>query len=299
MVRLRGKSGRRNAERASRWGGRVLRSERPSSAECGGKDQVGRADPISFMRLLPFRRRIPTDSVRGAYGISSSAGVARRVPGGAEHPPRWHVSGLHARRRGPQRGDLPPPRRGAARLVGIDRDADAIAAATVRMAKLGGAARFLAHSRQLPRRQGAACGGGRGAPGRGARRSGRFGRTSSTRANAAFPITTTRRWTCAWTAPEPLDARAIVNEWSEDALTKILRDYGEEKWGAADRARGLRPPPARADRAHEPAGRRHRRRHSQKVSRPRRLAPGAAHFSGAAHRRQRRASAAGAGACAT
>ncbi len=31
-------------------------------------------------------------------------------------------------------------------------------------------------------------------------------------------------------ASQPLSARKIVNEWPEDALTEILRDYGEEKW---------------------------------------------------------------------
>ena len=31
-------------------------------------------------------------------------------------------------------------------------------------------------------------------------------------------------------ASQPLSAREIVNEWPEDALTEILRDYGEEKW---------------------------------------------------------------------
>lgn len=29
---------------------------------------------------------------------------------------------------------------------------------------------------------------------------------------------------------QTLNARQIVNEWSEDALNRILRDYGEEKW---------------------------------------------------------------------
>ena len=29
---------------------------------------------------------------------------------------------------------------------------------------------------------------------------------------------------------QPLSAREIVNEWSEDELTRILRDYGEENW---------------------------------------------------------------------
>ena len=29
---------------------------------------------------------------------------------------------------------------------------------------------------------------------------------------------------------QPLTAREIVNTWSEDALSRVLRDYGEEKW---------------------------------------------------------------------
>ena len=29
---------------------------------------------------------------------------------------------------------------------------------------------------------------------------------------------------------QPLSAREIVNEWSEDELNRIIRDYGEEKW---------------------------------------------------------------------
>ena len=29
---------------------------------------------------------------------------------------------------------------------------------------------------------------------------------------------------------QPLSAREIVNSWSEDEINRILRDYGEEKW---------------------------------------------------------------------
>ena len=114
-------------------------------------------------------------------------------------------------------------------LVGIDRDADAIAAATARMAKLGGAARFLPlhgnfHDAKallaaagVARLDGALADLGVSSYQLDARERG-----FSYHDDAPLDMRMDRA--------QPLDARAIVNEWSEDALTKILRDYGEEKW---------------------------------------------------------------------
>lgn len=44
---------------------------------------------------------------------------------------------------------------------------------------------------------------------------------------------------------QPLTAREIVNTWSTAEITRILRDYSEEKW-AAHRADHLRAPRAEA-----------------------------------------------------
>ncbi len=115
-------------------------------------------------------------------------------------------------------------------LVGIDRDADAIEAASARLAAIETPARFaclrgnfhdapalleaagLPHafdgilvdlgvsSHQLDERE----------------------RGFSYHDDAALDMRMDRS--------QALTARQIVNEWSEDELTRVLRDYGEERW---------------------------------------------------------------------
>ena len=116
------------------------------------------------------------------------------------------------------------------RLIGIDRDADAIEAASARIAAAGCVARFTAlrgnfhdapalleqvgitpefdgilvdlgvSSHQLDVRE----------------------RGFSYHDDAPLDMRMDRS--------QALSAREIVNEWTEDDLTRILRDYGEEKW---------------------------------------------------------------------
>ena len=115
-------------------------------------------------------------------------------------------------------------------LVGIDRDADAIEAASVRLAAVDSPARFVAlrgnfhdapallsaagidraldgilidlgvSSHQLDVRE----------------------RGFSYHDDAPLDMRMDR--------DQALSAREIVNEWSEDELNRVLRDYGEEKW---------------------------------------------------------------------
>ena len=115
-------------------------------------------------------------------------------------------------------------------LVGVDRDADAIAAATARLSAVDSPARFVAlrgnfhdapallaaagiapsfdgilidlgvSSHQLDVRE----------------------RGFSYHDDAPLDMRMDRS--------QPLSAYEIVNEWSEDELNRVIRDYGEEKW---------------------------------------------------------------------
>ena len=115
------------------------------------------------------------------------------------------------------------------RLIGVDRDADAIAAATQRMSSLNPRAQFQAvrgnfhYAKAL------------------------LAELSVTRLDgvlADLGVSShqldVRERGFSYHDDAPLDmrmdqsqglsAREIVNDWSEDELNRILRDYGEEKW---------------------------------------------------------------------
>ncbi len=116
------------------------------------------------------------------------------------------------------------------RLVGIDRDADAIAAATKRLAALHAPARFDAlrgNFHDAPALLAAA-----GIEG------GMDGILVDLGVSSHQLDVRERGFSYHDDAPldmrmdrsQTLDAREIVNAWSEDELNRILRDYGEEKW---------------------------------------------------------------------
>ena len=113
--------------------------------------------------------------------------------------------------------------------VGIDRDADAIEAATARMAALEGQARFVAlrgnfhDAKQLLAEAG-------------------IGKVDGILADLGVSShqLDVRERGFSYHDDAPLDMRMdqsqelsayeIVNGWSEDELNRIFRDYGEEKW---------------------------------------------------------------------
>ena len=144
---------------------------------------------------------------------------------------------LDPRRRRPGRRDprprRPQPRRCSAacelaRVVGIDRDprrprAGRRAAGAVRR-PLHRRARGL---RRDPRRarpssawpRSTACSSTSASP-----------RCSSTCPSAASPTPTTRRSTCGWTAPTGPTAADVLNTYAAAELTRVLREYGEERF---------------------------------------------------------------------
>ena len=115
------------------------------------------------------------------------------------------------------------------RLIGIDRDADAIEAAGARMAALNGDAEFTAIRGNF-----------HDAPallaGIGVRRV--DGILADLGVSSHQLDVRERGFSYHDDAPldmrmdtsQTLSAREIVNTWSEDDLTRILRDYGEENW---------------------------------------------------------------------
>lgn len=114
-------------------------------------------------------------------------------------------------------------------LIGIDRDADAIEAASARMSTLNGSARFLAirgnfhDAKQLLAAHG-------------------IDRVDGILADLGVSShqLDVRERGFSYHDDAPLDmrmdqsqalsAKEIINTWPEDALTRILRDYGEENW---------------------------------------------------------------------
>lgn len=115
------------------------------------------------------------------------------------------------------------------RLIGIDRDSDAIEAATARMKDLNPEAQFLpVHGNFHDAREHLA-------------RLGIFrvdGILADLGVSSHQLDVRERGFSYHDDAPldmrmdtsQPLTARGIVNNWSEDDLTRILRDYGEENW---------------------------------------------------------------------
>lgn len=115
------------------------------------------------------------------------------------------------------------------RLFGIDRDADAIAAATARMESLNPRAEFHAlrgnfhDAQQLLAEAGVS----------------RLDGVLADLGVSSHQLDVRERG-FSYHEDAPLDmrmdqsqtlsAREIVNEWSEDELNRILRDYGEENW---------------------------------------------------------------------
>ena len=115
-------------------------------------------------------------------------------------------------------------------LIGIDRDADAIEAATAKLAAVGSAARFTAlrgnfhDAPELLRDAGITCG--------------LDGILIDLGVSSHQLDVRERGFSYHDDAPldmrmdqsQRLTAREIVNTWSEDDLNRIFRDYAEEKW---------------------------------------------------------------------
>ena len=115
-------------------------------------------------------------------------------------------------------------------LIGIDRDADAIAAATARLTGIDAPARFVAlrgnfhDAPALLRSAGIDAG--------------LDGVLIDLGVSSHQLDVRERGFSYHDDAPldmrmdqsQSLSAREIVNTWSEDELTRVLRDYGEEKW---------------------------------------------------------------------
>ena len=121
-------------------------------------------------------------------------------------------------------------RRPTARLIGIDRDPDALEAVSRRAA----AVRRPGHAGPRPVLASA----------RGARSAGGWCRStaswstsasrrrSSTAPSAGFPSGTTDRSTCGWTPPPGETAADLLRRMDEEELAQIIRDYGEERHAA-------------------------------------------------------------------
>ena len=114
-------------------------------------------------------------------------------------------------------------------LVGIDRDAEAIEAATARLDAVPFPARFMALRGNFHDAAALLASAGVG---------GLDGilidlGVSSHQLDArerGFSYHDDARLDMRMDQSQPLTAREIVNGWSEDELNRILRDYGEEKW---------------------------------------------------------------------
>ena len=114
-------------------------------------------------------------------------------------------------------------------LIGIDRDSEAIAAATARMASLEGPARFVPVRGNFHDAKALLAGLGVGALDGALADLGVSSHQLDER-ERGFSYHDDAPLDMRMDASQPLSAREIVNEWPEDALTEILRDYGEEKW---------------------------------------------------------------------
>ncbi len=114
-------------------------------------------------------------------------------------------------------------------LIGIDRDSEAIAAATARMASLEGPARFVPVRGNFHDAKALLAGLGVGALDGVLADLGVSSHQLDER-ERGFSYHDDAPLDMRMDASQPLSARKIVNEWPEDALTEILRDYGEEKW---------------------------------------------------------------------
>ena len=141
-----------------------------------------------------------------APALQQPGAVVRRRHAGHGRPRRGVLDGLPGRAAGRHR----PRPGGAARWPGSGSAASATASPRARgvrrdrptvLADLG-----LAHGRT------ASCS------------TSASPRCSSTRPSAASPTATTRRWTCGWTSRTGITAADVLNTYSADDLTRILRD---------------------------------------------------------------------------
>lgn len=115
-------------------------------------------------------------------------------------------------------------------LIGIDRDADAIAAATARIRTIDAPAKFVALRGNFHDAPALLAAAGIGA--------GLDGVLVDLGVSSHQLDVRERGFSYHDDAPldmrmdqsQSLSAREIVNTWSEDDLTRILRDFGEEKW---------------------------------------------------------------------
>ena len=115
-------------------------------------------------------------------------------------------------------------------LIGIDRDADAIEAATARMRSIEAPARFVPLRGNFHDAPGLLASAGIAA--------GLDGILIDLGVSSHQLDVRERGFSYHDDAPldmrmdqsQALSAREIVNSWSEDELTRVLRDYGEEKW---------------------------------------------------------------------
>ena len=130
------------------------------------------------------------------------------------------------------------------RLIGIDRDAEALARSRARLAahsdRLHARARGLRLARRGPRR-------GRTSTGStGCCSTSASPRCSSTTTSAASPTRATPVSTCGWTPATGRTAADVVNTYPVAELSRVLRDYGEERFArriaqAIDRERSVAP----------------------------------------------------------
>lgn len=115
------------------------------------------------------------------------------------------------------------------RLIGIDRDAEAIAAATARLAGLNPRAEFVAVRGNFHDAKALLAERGIGALDGVLIDLGVSSHQLDAR-ERGFSYHDDAPLDMRMDANQPLTAREIVNGWSEDELTRILRDYGEENW---------------------------------------------------------------------
>ena len=113
-------------------------------------------------------------------------------------------------------------------------------------------------------------------------------RCSSTSASAASPTPRTRRSTCGWTARRGPTAADVLNTYSAAELTRVLREYGEERFARRIAAAVVRRREQAPFTTSAAAGRAAVRR-DPRAGPPDRRAPGQAHLPGAADGGQRRA----------
>ena len=115
-------------------------------------------------------------------------------------------------------------------LVGIDRDADAIAAASARLAAVDAPARFVALRGNFHEAPALLSGAGIAPAFDGILIDLGVSSHQLDARERGFSYHDDAPLDMRMDQSQPLSAREIVNLWSEDELTRVFRDYGEEKW---------------------------------------------------------------------